>query len=93
MIVKAGDTHPIEWTANMDLTTSEVRLVAKTRDGSPQPLDCSIVDAAEGRVQHILTGSLPVGIYRVELEVTTGEDTVTFPNDGYAQLVVRADLD
>jgi hypothetical protein len=93
MIVKSGDTHPIEWKANLDLTGAEVRLVAKTRAGVPIPLACDVSDGPEGIVRHVLDGTLPIGAYRVELEASVGGEVITFPNDGYAQLLVRADLD
>jgi len=93
MIVKAGDTHPIEWKANIDLTDAQVRMVAKTRAGIPIPLACDVADGPQGIVQHTLDGTLPHGTYRVELEATVGGEVITFPSDGYAQLIVRADLD
>lgn len=93
MIVKSGDTHPVQWRANMDLSGSTVRLVASPRRGVPIVLDCTVADAAEGLVTHVLTGTLPVGSYRVELEVSSGSEVVTFPNDSYASLEVIPDLD
>ncbi|MCE0510831.1 hypothetical protein LVJ59_17420 [Microbacterium sp. KKR3/1] len=93
MIVKENDTHPVEFKANADLTGATVRLTARTRTGEPIDLPCSIVDAGEGLVQHVLTGELPVGTYRVELETTISGAVVTFPNKGYATLTVDRDLD
>ncbi|MCK8477245.1 hypothetical protein [Microbacterium aurugineum] len=93
MIVKENDTHPVEFKANADLTGATVRLTARTRTGEPIDLPCSVVDASEGLVQHILTGALPKGTYRVELETTNGGEIITFPNSGYATLTVAEDLD
>lgn len=93
MIVKAGDTHAVQWKANMDLTGATVRLVAKPRTGVPLVLTSTVTDAEEGVVSHTLTGALPKGTYQVELEVTKGVEIITFPNNTYAQLTVIPDLD
>lgn len=93
MIVKAGDTHSVEWKANLDLTGAIVRLTARKRAGDPIPLDCEVTDPGEGLVRHELTGTLPAGTYQIELEATMNGEIITFPNSGYAQLVVQEDLD
>lgn len=93
MIIKAGDTHAVQWKANMDLTGATVRLVAKPRTGVPLVLASTVTDAEEGVVSHTLTGTLPKGTYQVELEVTKGVEIITFPNNTYAQLTVIPDLD
>jgi len=91
--VKTGDTHVIQWKANLDLTGATVRLVAKPRTGAPIVLASTVTDAAEGLVSHMLTGTLPKGPYDIELEVTDGSEIITFPNSSYARLNVIADLD
>lgn len=94
MIIKAGDTHAVQWKANMDLTGVTVRLVAKPRKGGePIILASSITDAVEGVVSHTLTGTLATVTYNIELEVTKGVEVITFPNNTYAQLTVIPDLD
>ena len=93
MKVKAGDTSPIQWKANADLTGATVRLIAKLPDGDPVELDAVVTDASEGLITHTLTGTLAPGEYYVELEVTQGSAIATFPNDGYSILTVTADLD
>lgn len=93
MIVKQGDTHAVQWKANLDLTGATVRLIAKPRTGDPIILNSTITDAGEGVVTHTLTGTLPTGTYKVELEVTDGDEIITFPNDTYASLTVIPDLD
>lgn len=92
MIVKAGDTHKIEFRANMNLGSADVRLIARRAGCAPEILDAEVSDAADGLVSHTLTGELPVGTYNVELEVTRGSEVVTFPNSGYASLIVQSDL-
>lgn len=91
MIVKQHDKHQVVWTANMDLTGTTVRLLAK-RGGTLTPLDAVIIDAPAGKVGHTLTGTLDPGTYQVELEVTQGASIVTFPNDSYSTLTVTPDL-
>lgn len=93
MIIKSGDTHPIRWRVNMDLTVATVRLIVSPRTGAPIVLESTISNPTEGEVQHVLTGDLPVGSYRVEVEVTAGEEIATFPNNTYATLTVIPDLD
>ncbi|WP_420111637.1 hypothetical protein [Pseudactinotalea sp.] len=93
MIVKHGDTHEVSWRANMDLTGATVRLIARDRGRDPEVLGCDITDAEEGTVTHTLTGTLPTGSYRIELEVTINGEIITFPNDAYALLTVLPDLD
>lgn len=93
MLVKQGDTHAVQWKANLDLTGATVRLVAKPRTGDPIILNTTITDPSEGLVTHTLTGTLPTGTYKVELEVTDGGEIITFPNNGYSSLTVIPDLD
>lgn len=93
MIIKQGDTHSIQWKANLDLTGATVRVIARPRTGEPIVLASTITDAAEGLVSHTLTGTLALGTYKVELEVTDGGQIITFPNNGYASLTVIPDLD
>lgn len=95
MIVKAGDTHVVQWKANLDLTGFTVRVVAKPRTGEREPVELpsEIADASEGVVSHQLSGTLANGSYDVELEVDTGTEIITFPNYGYSRLTVTPDLD
>ena len=97
--IKQGDTHDTVWTvgdadaAPVNLTGATVRLLAR-RQGTTTTitLASTITDAIAGKVTHSLTGTLIAGVYDVELEVTSGGDIVTAPNDGYETLVVVADL-
>jgi len=92
--VKRGDTHDTTWTVGMNLTGATVRLLAQPRTtGTTIVLACVVTDAVGGIVTHTLTGTLAVGVYDVELEVTTsGGQIVTFPNDSYETLCVARDL-
>lgn len=91
--VKHGDKYPTTWTANMDLTGAAVRLIARKNGGDPIVLPVTVSDPTDGIVTHTLTGTLDVGSYHVELEVTLGEEVITFPNDTYERLIVVRDLD
>lgn len=83
MIVKAGDTHPVQWKANMSLTGATVRLIAQPRAGGDAlELASEITDAGEGLVTHVLDGTLAPDSYRIELEVTRPDGVTTFPNEG-----------
>ena len=96
--VKHGDQYPVTFTANGDLTGSTVRLLARIRytTGDPILLGSTVTDPAGGVVTHDLTGTLEAGTYDVELEVTRGGEVFTFPNgDGknaYETLTVVDDL-
>jgi hypothetical protein len=92
MRVKSGDTHEVSWRANADLVGASIRLIAKAPDRPPVSLEAVLGDATDV-VRHKLTGLLPIGTYRIELEVIRDGVTTTFPNEGYATLTVTADLD
>jgi len=92
--VKRTDTHDTTWTVPLNLTGATVRLVAEHRPtGATVPLATVITDAVNGIVTHTLTGTLALGVYDCELEVTTaGGQEITFPNEGYETLCVARDL-
>lgn len=93
LTVKTGDQYPTYWQVPLDLTGSTVRLIAK-RDKAPAVvLPTTVTDPANGVVEHVLTGTLPVGLYRVELEITNGSTIITAPTDTYDNLRVITDLD
>src|SRR5687768_13409971 len=83
LIVKAGDIYPTRWKVPVDLTGAAVRLVAQ-KDGYPAiTLATTVTDAANGVVEHMLTGTLTVGDYRVEMEISRDGQIVTAPTDTY----------
>ena len=91
--VKLHDRHPTTWTANMNLTGCTVRLLAQ-KGGVTTLLASVITNAPLGVVTHTLDGTLEVGTYKVELEVSRVGDNLlaTFPNKGTETLVVEKDL-
>lgn len=93
LTVKAGDRYPTYWTVPMDLTGTEVRLIARRGSSPALTLASSITAPTTGTVRHVLDGTLSVGSYAVELEITRGEEIITAPTDSYENLRVIADLD
>ena len=93
LTVKTGDRYPTYWTVPADLTGSTVRLLARRGANPPVVLVSSIASAQGGVVQHDLDGTLTVGLYAVELEITQGAKIITAPTDTYENLRVIADLD
>lgn len=94
-IVKQRDTHTVRWQIpGFNLTGCTVRVLIK-RDDVVTTLAAAIVEpATDGIVEHKLTGTLAVGDYLVEIEVTetaSGEIT-TAPTENYGRLRVIADL-
>lgn len=94
LTVKTGDTYATTWRVPLNLTDATVRLIAKRSHADPVVLPTTILDAASGIVQHVLTGTLAVGTYSVEMEITLpGNTIITAPTDSYENLRVIADLD
>jgi hypothetical protein len=93
LTVKQGDRYPTYWTVPLNLTGASVRLIARKRLGPPVVLSTTITDPTSGQVEHVLDGTLTVGNYRVELEITRGAEIITAPTSTYENLRVIADLD
>lgn len=98
-VVKAHDTHDITLTVTSDgaavnLTGATVRVLARPVGSSATPteLDVTVTDATGGIITHTLTGTLDVGPWDVEVEVTKAGATVTYPTTGYERLDVQPDL-
>lgn len=93
LTVKAGDKYPTTWRVPISLVGATVRLVAKRKGYPAIVLPTTITDAANGVVQHSLTGTLEVGDYRVEMEISRDDQIVTAPTDTYENFRVIPDLD
>ena len=91
--VEAGDKYPTTWRVGISLVGATVRLVAKRKGFDSIVLPTTITDAANGVVQHTLTGTLAVGDYRVEMEISRDDQIVTAPTDTYENFRVIPDLD
>lgn len=95
MSVKHGDTRWVRWQIpNVDLTDTTVRMLVK-RNGVVIELDAEPDETvtAHDVVKHKLTGTLPIGEYTLEFELTRSDEITTVPSDGYSKLRVVADLD
>lgn len=92
MNVKMGDKYPISWRVNMDLSGATVRVLTKDEHGVARILSAVITDAPGGVVAHTLDGTIPAGVYTVEVEVSRAGQVVTFPGYGYGVLTVLPDL-
>lgn len=92
MNVKLGDKYPISWRVNMDLTGATARVLTKDEHGTAGVLSAVVTDAQGGVVTHALDGTIPAGVYTVEVEVSRAGQVITFPGDGYGVLTVLPDL-
>jgi hypothetical protein len=92
--VKRGDTHDISWTVNADLTGATVRLLLRLDNAQADVIvaEATVTGAAIGEVTHTLTGTLAVGEYDVEIELTRSGAVTTAPTVGFGRLRVVADL-
>lgn len=98
--VKHGDTHEITFTIRdsnnnnrlVDLTGAAVRLLARQGKTGPTQVLSASPGPTKGTVVHQLTGTLPVGTYWIEVEITSDGVVTTAPYDGYAFLDVIEDL-
>lgn len=102
--VKQNDTRPLEAklavnSVAIGLAGATVRFHMRPRTpgvGSTVNGLCTIVDAAAGRVRYAwLPADVDTpGLHRAEFEVTFGDGTVeTFPNDGWLDVEILAELD
>lgn len=80
-----------------DLTaaTGVTFIMNATKGGTPKiSAAATVTNALNGMVRYEWTGTDTdeVGTYMCEFEVTIGGKTITFPNDSYFQVEVKADL-
>lgn len=86
---KRGDTEML-WLVNMSLDGATVKAFAKNEANVVTTLPATVADNS-GKIA-ITTSSLPVGKYKLEVEVTIMGKVATFPDSGYAVLIVVEDL-
>lgn len=93
LIIKRGDKHDVQLTisnAPASLVGGTVKvLVTPSLGGTTQTFTGSLIGNV---VTWSLDGTLDVGNYRLEVEVTVGALIVTAPSDGTMGLVVLQDL-
>lgn len=92
-MIKRGDKHDVKLTIvgppmNLNGGTAKV-FVTPSAGGSVTPFNATILDNV---VTWSLDGTLPVGKYNLEVQVTIGGNIVTAPNGGYMELRVVQDL-
>lgn len=93
LTIKHGDKHDVKFrivNAPVDTAGGTTKVyVTPAVGGSTLTFNASISNSV---VTWTLDGTLPVGKYRLEVEVTISGFVVTAPNDGYVELVVLKDL-
>lgn len=94
LTIKRGDKHVVELritTPPTNLAGGTVKVfVTPSVGGTAQTFNATI--DANNVVSWQLDGSLAVGKYRLEIQVTVGLQIVTAPSDGWMDLVVLQDL-
>lgn len=89
--VKRGDTYTTLY-LNSDLTGATLRVPHRVPPSGPVTLLTGTVSNATAGEVRIDTSTLPVGTYELEVEVTVGGSTDTYPDDGFITLNVNPDL-
>jgi hypothetical protein len=100
IIIKHRDTHALVLGVRdsdgdvVNLTGATTRLLIRPRGQAVEGtvLPATVTDATAGQVTHILTGTLAVGAYDLEVEITQNGAITTTPTDGYVTLVVQQDV-
>ena len=90
--IKQHDKVRTTWTVpGMDFTGATTRLLARRVNAPVIELAHTVISA--DTVEHITDGTLPVANYRVELEISRGDEVITAPTTHYENLTVITDLD
>lgn len=97
--VKHGDTHDVflvvadaKTKVPVDISGSTVRLNVRKGTENPITLIAVVEDGPLGRIKHTLTGTLAVGTYKMEVELTKSGVITTAPTIGTDTLTVAADI-
>lgn len=94
LTIKRGDVHVVELritTPPTNLANGFVKVMVTPSIGGPVTQFDATIDADNVVFWH-LDGSLAVGRYRLEVQVTVGTEIVTAPSDGWMELIVLQDL-
>lgn len=99
IIIKHRDTHNLVLNvgsagAPVDLTGAAVRILIRPRGQNVEgtSLSAAVSNALTGEITHSLSGTIPVGSYDLEVEITQGGRISTTPTDGYVTLIVQQDV-
>lgn len=102
MTIKRGDTRPVVYRVNADLTGATLRFLLRPAVGAPTLIDVpgAVAVTEPGGASSLVTVPVdafadelsPPGGWFVELEATVGVFVQTFPNLGYGRLKVIPDL-
>lgn len=97
LTVRRGDTHPLYWQildrgTPADLTGATARLIVKMVSPSVGTAIILTATIDGDKVKHILTGTLAIGTYQYEIEITKSGAISTAPTKGFGTLVVLPDL-
>lgn len=100
-VVRATDTHTIVWRVDdlsdpeaivpVDVTgaTVEIRVQLRKAPRTSYTLAGSVKDGPEGLIQHVLTGTLPVGEYDVLAVLTMSGEQASAPTLKMGTLIVN----
>jgi len=94
LTVKRGDKHDVKLLIGnppMDLSAGVTKVHVKPSTGT-DPAQVFNATLSGNEVLWSLDGTLPVGNYLLEVQVTVGGFIVTAPNDGMMNLIVMQDL-
>ncbi len=100
LTVRRGDTHPVYWQILDDVTKLPIDLAGATAElhvKGTKPVTSAIiltaiVEEAQDRVRHDLTGLLAIGTYSYEIELTKDGAIMTAPTKTNGTLIVVEDL-
>lgn len=93
LTIKRGDKHDVKLTivnAPLDVSGGVTKVfVTPSTGGTTLQFSATVLGKT---VTWALDGSLTVGKYKLEVQVTVGGFVVTAPSDGWLELIVLQDL-
>lgn len=94
--VKHGDTHSLDFqvvgtgiVSSLTGASGKVNVKPRYSTGAAQTFPVTL---AGDVATWALDGTLPVGVYELEIELTVDGRVITAPSDGYVRLTVMEDL-
>lgn len=95
IIEKHGDTRERTLILNRSLAglaPSDIKVMIAVRTTLVETITPVIEDAAGGVISFQFSGTLPIGYYVLEVQVTTPSEVSTHPTDGFVRVVIEPDL-